>query len=560
MYQPDSPEKEFYQSRADQFANQVTRYLDGILDADVFQQLRLRNGLYVERYSPMIRVAIPYGQMSSAQLRALADIADRYDRGYGHFTTRQNIQFNWVTIEDSPDLLRDLAEVGMHAIQTSGSCVRNITTDHLAGLSPDEMVDPRPWCELIRQWSTLHPEFYWLPRKFKIAVSGAIEDRAAVRFHDIGIDLYRGPSNQTLARILVGGGMGRTPVVGKVLKESQPAENLLAWLQAIIHVYNKHGRRDNKYKARIKILVNNRGIDRFREEVESVYEKYSELQGEWDERRFIDIENSFARPELGDHAIPDNIIPVHSDGFLKWIQVNTEAHTDPDRAIVQLPLKSKGAAPGDMDSESMRNLADIADYYSGGEIRVTHRQNLVLPWVQKKRLHAVWHHLNEIRLATPNLGMLTDSIVCPGLDYCSLANASTIPVIKELGDAIDDLDRIHDIGKISLKMSGCMNACGHHHAADIGILGVDKKGKEWYQITLGGNAGKRARIGERVGPAISRQQIVAAILNILDTYLDIRESGESFGECVRRTGLKPYQENLYADHKKSRNHTDSVAA
>ncbi|MYB34313.1 MAG: nitrite/sulfite reductase [Gammaproteobacteria bacterium] len=560
MYQPDSLEKKFYQSRADQFAKQVTRYLDGNLDADVFQQLRLRNGLYVERYSPMIRVAIPYGQLNSEQLRALADIADRYDRGYGHFTTRQNIQFNWVTIEDSPGLLRDLARVGMHAIQTSGSCVRNVTTDHLAGISPDEMVDPRPWCELIRQWSTLHPEFYWLPRKFKIAISGAIEDRAAVRFHDIGIELYRGPANQTLARILVGGGMGRTPVVGKVLKESQPARNLLAWLQAIIHVYNKYGRRDNKYKARIKILVNDRGIDCFRKEVESVYQKYSDLQDEWDEKRFIDIENSFARPELDDYAVPDNIIPVNSDHFLKWRQINTESHRDPDRVIIQLPLKSKGAAPGDMDSENMRDLADIADCYSGGEIRVTHRQNLVLPWVHKKHLHAIWHRLNEIRLATPNLGMLTDSIACPGLDYCSLANASTIPVIKELGDAVDDLDRVHDIGKISLKMSGCMNACGHHHAADIGILGVDKKGKEWYQVTLGGDAGREACIGERVGPAISREQIVDAILTILDTYLDIREPGESFGECFRRTGLDPYQENLYADHKKSRSHTDSVAA
>jgi len=560
MYQPDSLEKDFYKTRASQFSNQVTRYLGGKLEADVFQQLRLRNGLYVERYSPMIRVAIPYGQMNSVQLRTLADIADRYDRGYGHFTTRQNIQFNWVTIEDSPSLLRDLAEAGMHAIQTSGSCVRNITTDHLAGISPDEMVDPRPWCELIRQWSTLHPEFYWLPRKFKIAVTGAVEDRAAVRFHDIGIELYRGPQNQTLAKILVGGGMGRTPVIGKTLKESVPAENLLVWLQAVIHVYNKYGRRDNKYKARIKILVNDRGIDGFRDEVESVYQRYSRLQGDWDEERFINLETSFARPEIDDHEVPINIIPVHVNGFQKWLQYNTEAHKDPGRAIIHLPLKSQGMAPGDMDSESMHHLADIADHYSGGEIRVTHRQNLVLPWVHKKHLHAVWHQLSEIRLTTPNLGMLTDMIACPGLDYCSLANASTIPLVRELGQAIDDLDRIHDIGKISLKMSGCMNACGHHHAADIGILGVAKKGREWYQITLGGDAGNEACIGERIGPAISRQRIAAAILNIIDTYLEIRKPEESFGECYRRVGLKPYRKNLYADNQKSRDSSDSVAA
>ena len=526
----------------------------------MFQQLRLRNGLYVERYSPMIRIAIPYGHLNSHQLRMLANVADCHDRGYGHFTTRQNIQFNWVTIEDAPNLLRDLAEVGMHAIQTSGSCVRNITTDHLAGISPDEIIDPRPWCELIRQWSTLHPEFYWLPRKFKIAVSGAIQDRAAVRFHDIGIELYRGPRNQTLARILVGGGMGRTPVIGKVLKESQPAENLLAWLQAVMHVYNKYGRRDNKYKARIKILVNERGIDRFREEVDEIYEKYSQQQGDWDEKRFMDLANSFTQPEFDDREVPDNIIPVHGDGFLKWKQTNTEAHKEPDRVIVHLPLKSKGMAPGDMDSESMRHLADLADRYSGGEIRVTHRQNLVLPWVHRKHLHAVWHHLNEMRLATPNLGTLTDVVACPGLDYCSLANSSTIPLVKELGDAIDSLDRIHNIGQISLKMSGCMNACGHHHVADIGILGVDKKGKEWYQITLGGDSGKDASIGERVGPAIPRQHIVRAILNILDTYLDIRQCDESFGECYRRVGLKPYQENLYADYQKSRNRSNSAAA
>lgn len=560
MYQADLFEKEFYQSRADQFANQVTRYLDGKLEADVFQQLRLRNGLYVERYSPMIRIAIPYGQLNSDQLRMLANVADCYDHGYGHFTTRQNIQFNWVTIEDAPKLLHDLAEVGMHAIQTSGSCVRNITTDHLAGISPDEMIDPRPWCELIRQWSTLHPEFYWLPRKFKIAVSGTIEDRAAIRFHDIGIELYRGPMNQTLARIFVGGGMGRTPVIGKVLKESQPAENLLIWLQAIIHVYNKYGRRDNKYKARIKILVNERGIDRFREEVDAIYQKYSELQDEWDEQRFMDLANRFTPPEFDDQEVPTNIIPVHSDKFLTWKQTNTEAHQEPDRVIVHLPLKSKGIAPGDMDSESMRHLADIADRYSGGEIRVTHRQNLVLPWVHHKHLYTVWHLLNEIRLSTPNLGMLTDMIACPGLDYCSLANSSTIPLVKELGDAVDSLDRIYDIGKISLKMSGCMNACGHHHVADIGVLGVDKKGQEWYQITLGGDPGKDAFIGERVGPAVARQDIVGAILNILNTYLDIRQYKESFGECYRRVGLKPYQENLYANYQKSRNHRNNVAA
>lgn len=560
MYQSSPQEKNFYTARANQFGHQVVRYLDGRLEADVFQQFRLRNGLYMERYSPMIRLAIPYGQLSSGQLRTLAHVADRYDRGYGHFTTRQNIQFNWVTIEDSPDLLRDLANAGMHAIQTSGSCVRNITTDHLAGVSPDELVDPRPWCELIRQWSTLHPEFYWLPRKFKIAVSGSVEDRAAVRFHDIGIELHKNACNEVGARILAGGGMGRTPVIGKVVKEAVPVQDLLPWLQAIIHVYNKHGRRDNKYKARIKILVNDLGIDAFTREAEAVYERYRDIHPAWDPKRIERIEAGFARPESNDEQAGSRHIPVDSAAFGKWKRYNTESHRDPDRLIVHLSLKFPEMAPGDMDSSTMRCLADLADLYSGGEIRVTHRQNLVLPWVHRRNAYALWRELDEIKLATANIGMLTDMIACPGLDYCSLANASTIPLARELGCRLGDLDRLHQIGKISLKMSGCMNACGHHHAADIGILGVDKKGEEWYQITLGGDAGNSARIGQRLGPAISRDGVVDGILDIVETYLEVRYPGELFADSLRRTGLGPYQETLYADHQKQRSRPHKVAA
>ncbi len=560
MYQHSFQERQFLTARADQFARQVMRHRDGRLGADEFQQFRLRNGLYMERYSPMIRVAIPYGQLSSAQLRMLATVADRYDRGYGHFTTRQNIQFNWVTIEDSPDLLRDLATAGMHAIQTSGSCVRNITTDHLAGIAPDEIVDPRPWCELIRQWATLHPEFYWLPRKFKIAVSGSQEDRAAIRFHDIGIELYLGPRDEELARILAGGGMGRTPVIGKVVHDAVPVHELLGWLQAIIHVYNRYGRRDNKYKSRIKILVNDLGIEAFTREVESVFERYRETYQAWDPERFDRIRRDFEKPRLDDTNLPSRHIPVDSGAFRRWRQYNTEPHRDRDRLIVHLPLKAHGAAPGDMDSDTMRRLADIAELCSGGEVRVTHRQNLVLPWVHRRNAHELWCLLGECGLATPNFGMLTDMIACPGLDYCSLANASTIPLARELGRRLDDLDRLQNIGRISLKMSGCMNACGHHHAADIGVLGVDKKGEEWYQITLGGDAGNAARIGQRLGPAIPRDMLVDGIVLIVETYLLIRLPGESFADSLQRTGLEPYREQFHANHQKQKNRPHGVAA
>ena len=560
MIQHSSEEVRFLAARADQFGHQVERYRDGRLEADEFQQFRLRNGLYMERFSPMIRVAIPYGQLSAGQLRMLATIADRYDRGYGHFTTRQNIQFNWVTIEDSPDLLRDLATAGMHAIQTSGSCVRNITTDHLAGVAPDEIVDPRPWCELIRQWSTLHPEFYWLPRKFKIAVTGAVEDRAAIRFHDIGIELYRGSRDEELARIHAGGGMGRTPVIGKLVRDAVPVHELFDWLQAILHVYNRYGRRDNKYKARIKILVNDLGIEAFTREVESIVERYRKTRPAWDPERIDRIRSGFTRPGLDDADLPSRQLPVDSPAFRRWRRYNTEPHRDRDRLIVHLSLKCPGMAPGDMDSDTMRRLADIAERYSGGEIRVTHRQNLVLPWVHRRNAHALWRLLEECRLATPNIGMLTDMIACPGLDYCSLANASTVPLAKDLGRRLDDLDRLHAIGRISLKMSGCMNACGHHHAADIGILGVDKKGEEWYQITLGGDAGNAARIGRRLGPAIPRDALVDGIVSIVETYLQIRHRGESFADSLQRTGLAPYQERFHADHQKQRNRPHGVAA
>ncbi len=558
MYQYSTSEQRFLRDRAGQFRNQVTRYLDGELEEEEFRQLRLRNGLYQERNAPMLRVAIPYGQLSDAQLEMLADIADRYDRGYGHFTTRQNIQFNWVRIEDVPDILHDLSAAGLHAIQTSGSCVRNTTTDHLAGVSPDEHVDPRPWCELIRQWSTLHPEFYWLPRKFKIAVNGAENDRAAIRFHDIGMELYLDSGRQVRIRLFVGGGMGRTPVLGKLLREDILPEELLPWLQAILRVYNQHGRRDHKYRSRIKILVNSMGMGPFSE---AVSQAFSHARGRpaWQPAVFRRIAESFGRAAPVSPEPRLRFIPVRSEAYERWQEHNTGQHALDRYVIVHVSLKPHGKAPGDMDSAAMRALAGIARKYSSGELRVSHEQNLVLPWVNRERLYDVWRLLDEAGLATPNIGTLTDMISCPGLDYCSLANADTIPLAMQIQERMADLDRLYEIGPVRLKMSGCMNACGHHHAGDIGILGVDKGGEQWYQFTLGGNAGNRARIGKRLGPAIAREKLADAVENIIATCLAMRLPGETFEETVIRAGIEPFREQLYADHQKQQDHKSALS-
>lgn len=561
MHFPPS-EKKLLEQRARQFAGQVRRFRSGALDAETFRQIRLRNGVYRQRHAHMLRVAIPYGVLNGAQLRVLAGVARDFDRGFGHFTTRQNIQFNWPALDDVPQILLRLAGVGMHAIQTSGNCVRNITADHLAGAAADEFEDPRPWCELLRQWSTLHPEFHFLPRKFKIAVSGAREDRAATKWHDIGLRIFHDDSGATRFRVLAGGGMGRTPVIGKVLEESLGGEELLAYLQAILRVYNLYGRRDHKYRSRIKILVNDLGVETFRKRVRRVFGEIraADSAPKISAHEWAAAQRRFARAPRAEARVKTTAIPVADARFLRWRENNVSAHRDPDFAIVHISLKSPDAAPGDMDAAQMDALADLARDYAEDEIRVTHAQNLVLAHVQKRDLFALWHALHALQLATPNIGGVTDMICCPGLDFCSLANASTIPIAAHINARLREFERLPEVGEVRLKMSGCMNACGHHHAGDIGILGVDKKGEEWYQVTLGGGAGDDARIGRRIGPAVAREHVAAAIETLLETYLALRHPGESFAEMVRRTGTQPFQEKVYAHHQKPPHHRQPVAA
>ncbi len=556
------------QQRARQFKHQVRRFHDGELEADKFQQLRLRNGLYKELHAHMLRVAIPYGVLNSAQLAKLADISRRFDRGYGHFTTRQNIQFNWPQLEEVPDILLALAEVGMHAIQTSGSCMRNITCDHLAGVAVDEIEDPRPWCELIRQWSTLHPEFNWLPRKFKIAVTGAENDRAAIQLHDIGLRLFHDDGGQTRICVYVGGGMGRTPVIGKIIHKDLPQADLLAYLQAILRVYNQYGRRDHRYRSRIKILVNDLGLEVFRARVEKEWRAAAAAAPSVSAAEIAQARACFAPPGFappgfappGDasgeaEATADvpagvgDVIPVANPRFLRWRQHNTLAHRDKNRRIVYVSLKAPGQPPGDIDAAQMEGLAALARAYSADELRVSHEQNLLLPYVRREQLFAVWRELERLGLATANIGTLTDMICCPGLDYCALANAGTVPIAEQINARLAALDRLYHIGEVKLKMSGCMNACGHHHAGHIGILGVDKKGSEWYQITLGGSAENHTRLGARLGPAVPRAQVAASIDRILQTYLDLRRNKETFLEAVIRLGIEPFRVSVYEENQ-----------
>ncbi len=567
MHQYGEHHGELLQQRAEQFQGQVRRFQDGALDPDLFQQLRLRNGLYQERYAHMLRVAIPYGVLNSAQLTRLAYIARRFDRNFGHFTTRQNIQFNWPELTDVPEILRQLAQVGMHAIQTSGSCIRNITCDHLAGVAADEIADPRPWCELIRRWSTLHPEFNWLPRKFKIAVSGAQNDRAAIQLHDIGLRLFLDAAGQPRFCVYVGGGMGRTPVVGKIIRESLAGGDLPGYLQAILRVYNQYGRRDNKYRSRIKILVNDLGIDTFRERVEKEWHNQqsspSPATPPLGEAEITHAKSLFVKPGNGNANANNNtakIIPVADARFLRWREHNTVAHQDDDYRIVYVSLKAPDQPPGDLNAEQMEQLAVLAREHSADEIRVSHEQNLVLPWVKKADLFVVWHELNRLHLATPNIGTVNDMICCPGLDYCSLANTGTIPIARQINQRLSELERLYDIGEIKLKMSGCMNACGHHHAGHIGILGVDKKGQEWYQITLGGSSENDTRLGARLGPAVPRDKVAESIEILVETYLELRQDGEKFIDTVARTGVTPFKEKVYADHQKPRHHPRPMAA
>lgn len=550
MYKYDAVDTTIVKERVAQFRDQVARHLNGELTAADLQPLRLRNGLYMQIHAHMLRVSIPYGMLNSAQLRALAEIARKYDKGYGHFTTRQNIQFNWPELEDVPDILDELADVEMHAIQTSGNCIRNISSDQYAGVATDEIIDPRPYCEIIRQWSTLHPEFYWLPRKFKIAVTGATTDRAAVQFHDIGLDVVKNEDGDIGFKVYVGGGLGRTPVIGKVIKEYLPREDILSYCEAILRVYNLHGRRDNKYKARIKILVNAMGIDAFREEVETEWEHFKEGDLKLQDEDFEFMQTFFPSPAYEELERGDARVSKWRQldtKFNDWYENNTVEHKQAGYRIVNVSLKEHGVAPGDITDEQMDDLADIADQYSFGEIRSTHEQNLVLADVKEEDLLDVWKALDASRLATANIGSVNDMICCPGLDFCSLANASSISIAKQINEKFTDLKDLYDIGEVKLKMSGCMNACGHHHVGHIGVLGVDKKGVEWYQLTIGGDASNQAELGTRLGPAIAKDKVGDAVEDILLVYREQRQSDERLLDTFRRVGVEPFKERVYAE-------------
>lgn len=551
MYRYDEFDHTLVNERVHQFRGQVERRISGELTEDQFKPLRLMNGLYLQLHAYMLRVAVPYGTLSSTQMRKLAYIARRYDRGYGHFTTRQNIQFNWPKLEETPDILAELAEVEMHAIQTSGNCIRNTTSDQFAGAAADEIEDPRVYCEIIRQWSTLHPEFTFLPRKFKIAVTGADHDRAAVRVHDIGLQMRRNEQGEVGFEVIVGGGLGRTPVIGQTIRKFLPKQHLLSYLEAILRVYNQLGRRDNLYKARIKILVRSEGIENFARLVEEEWShiKDSALQLPLDE--IARIENYFAPPRyerLDDNVREFEVKRFEDREFASWVRTNVTAHQQPGYAVATISLKPTGKPPGDASAWQMDAVADLAESYSFSEIRVTHEQNLVLAHVKKADLYALWLGLRDFDLATPNAGLLSDMIACPGLDYCNLANARSIPVAQRISERFSDLERQHDIGNLKIKISGCINACGHHHVGHIGLLGVDKKGEEFYQITLGGSGDENTAIGKIVGPAFSYDDVVDAVEKIVDTYLNIRSEDEEFSDTFRRVGLAPFKETLYAAH------------
>jgi sulfite reductase (NADPH) hemoprotein beta-component len=545
MYRYDATDKALVRERVAQFRDQTQRFLKGTLSEDEFRHLRLRNGLYIQRHAPMLRIAIPYGLLSTAQLRTLASVSRRYDHGYGHFTTRQNLQYNWPKLEQVPDILAELAEVEMHSIQTSGNCIRNVTSDHLAGVAPDELEDPRPWCEIIRQWSTFHPEFTYLPRKFKIAVTGAPQDRAASLVHDVGVHIVRGPNGERGFEILAGGGLGRTPIIGQVVREFLPRQHLLSYLEAILRVYNLEGRRDNLHKARIKILVRSLGIEEFRRRVEAEWQQIRRGAPTVDDAQIERMRGYFRPPAY--KSLPNGSPDTGKEtAFRAWYRYNTVAHKIPGYRAVFVSLKKPGVAPGDATDSQMDLVADLADRYSFGEVRVTHTQNLLLADVEQGNTYELWRKLDAAGLATPNIGTLTDIICCPGLDFCSLANAGSIGVAKLINERFDDYDYIYDLGEIDVKMSGCMNACGHHHVGNIGILGVDKGGEEWYQITIGGAAGAEAALGTVIGPSVAKADVAETIDRLLEVYVERREPEERFIDTVRRLGVKPFKERAYA--------------
>ena len=549
MYIYDEIDQRLVDERVTQFRGQTRRFLSGELSEDEFRALRLRNGLYIQRYAPMLRVAVPYGLLSATQLRKFAHIARTYDRGYGHFSTRQNIQYNWPKLEEVPDILAELASVQMHAIQTSGNCVRNITTDHFAGVARDEIVDSFVWCEVLRQWSTFNPEFNYLPRKFKIAVNGAETDRAAVQVHDIGLHAVKNADGEVGFRVLVGGGLGRTPFIGHVIREFLPWQHLLTYLDAILRVYNRYGRRDNMYKARIKILVKERTPEVFRKEVDAEWAHLKDGPATLIAEEIKRVEKRFTRPAYSDLPASDAGLETTlaaDRAFRNWHMRNVQPHKVSGYAAVTLSLKKTGVPPGDATADQMDAAAGLADRYSFGELRVSHEQNLILADVRQADLFELWQQARELGFATPNIGLLTNIICCPGGDFCSLANAKSIPVAEAIQRRFDDLDYLHDIGEFDLNISGCMNACGHHHVGHIGILGVDKQGAEYYQISIGGAQGNDASLGKVLGPSVSQADVPDVIEKLINLYLARRDSTEErFIDVVRRIGIEPFKEHVY---------------
>ena len=550
MYRYDPLDQRLVDERVEQFRDQVARRMAGEITEDEFKPLRLMNGLYIQLHAYMLRIAIPYGMLSSTQLRKLAHIARTYDRGYGHFTTRQCIQFNWPKLEDTPEILAELAEVQMHAIQTSGNSFRNVTADQYAGVSADEIDDSRPYAEIIRQWGALHPEFSYLPRKFKIAVTGSPNDRTAAKFHDIGVILKKNDGGETGFEIIIGGGQGRTPMIAQIVREFLPRHDLLSYLEAIMRIYNLMGRRDNIFKAKLKILVYKLGIDEMQKLVEEEWNQIKDGPLKLPQAEIDRVAAHFAPPPFETVESDPRAFDIHkfeSLAFARWARTNVAAHKQPGYAIVNLTLKPTGGVPGDATAEQMDAVADLADRYSLGEIRVTHEQNLVFAHVKEADLYRLWRALDEIGFATPNLSLIGDMICCPGLDYCGLANARSIPVAQRIGKRFADLDRQLDIGELRLKISGCINACGHHHVGHVGILGVERKGEEYYQITLGGNPAMDATIGDVVGPAFSSDDVVDAVETVVTTYVKLRADGERFLDTYHRVGAEPFKERLYPE-------------
>ncbi len=550
MYQYDSYDQAMVDQRVAQYRDQTRRFLAGELTEEQFRPLRLMNGLYVQIHAPMLRVAVPYGLMSSKQVRKMADISRRYDKGYVHFTTRTNFQLNWPALETVPDILAELASVQMHAIQSSGNCIRNTTSDQLAGVCAGEIEDPRPWCEIIRQWSTFHPEFAYLPRKFKIAVIGNKEDRAATKLHDIGLHLVKNHEGEVGFEVLVGGGLGRTPILGKQIRPFLEKKDLLSYLEAILRVYNRLGRRDNKYKARIKITVREHGINHIRELVDAEWVQIRQ-QLELDDKEIERVKKHFTEPDYDLTAADDESftkIQAEDTDFARWVKQNVVDHKISGYKVAYISLKAPDVPPGDVTADQLDVIAELADEFSLGEIRASHNQNLLLGDVKQGELYALWLRLQTEGLATPNINTLTDMICCPGLDFCGLANATSIPLAKEINERFDDLDYLYDLGDIKIKMSGCMNGCAHQSVGHIGILGVDKKGEEWYQFTLGGSSEADAELGKRLGRAIPKDKVVDTVTTLLDVFKEHRHEGELFLATVRRIGVDPFKERVYADN------------